>query len=50
MHKKLHPRGLKQWLEFYWLIATNPVFRASPDKRKAYYEYRLGKYYSAPCG
>jgi hypothetical protein len=48
--RKVFPRGLRQWIEFYWLITTNPVFRAAPDKRKAYYEYRLGKFYSSPCG
>jgi hypothetical protein len=40
---------LSEWLEFHWLWLTNSVFRAAPDKRKAYFEHRLGKIYSALC-
>ncbi len=43
------PRRLGEWIEFCWLLTTDPVFRAAPDKRKAYFEYRLGKIYSVPC-
>jgi hypothetical protein len=46
---KLPPTSLREWIEFCWLVVTNPVFRAAPDKRKAYFEYRLGRIYSVPC-
>jgi hypothetical protein len=32
------PHGLWQWTEFYWLVATDRRFRATRDKRKAYFE------------
>jgi hypothetical protein len=37
------------WVEFGWLLVTNPVFRAATNKRKAYFEHRLGKIYTTPC-
>ena len=46
---KLSPAKLVEWVEFCWLLATNPTFQAAPDKRKAYFEYRLGKIYSMRC-
>jgi hypothetical protein len=46
---KIPPRKLAEWIEFGWLLLTNPCFQAAHDKRKAYFEYRLGKIYSAPC-
>ena len=50
VRRKVFPSGLSQWIEFYWLIATNATFRAAPNKRRAYYEHRLGKFYTSPCG
>ena len=47
--QKYRPHGLAQWVEYYWLVTTNPVFRAAADKYKVYHEYRLGKHYSSPC-
>ena len=44
---KLTPVKFGEWVEFCWLLATNPTFQAAPDKRKAYFEYRLGKIYTA---
>ena len=46
---KLPPARLIEWVEFCWLLATNPTFQAASNKRKAYFEYRLGKIYSAQC-
>jgi len=40
-----HPSNSLEWIEYYWLLLSDPVFRAAPDKRKAYFEYRLGKQY-----
>ena len=40
---------LAGWFEYCWLVLTNQTFKAAPDKRKAYYEYRLGKVYNLPC-
>ena len=40
---------LAGWFEYCWLLITNPTFKAAPDRRKAYYEYRLGKVYNMPC-
>ena len=47
--RKRPPAKLREWLEFFWLLLTNPAFRSSRDKRKAYFEHRLGKIYSARC-
>lgn len=41
--RKGPPHTLKQWLEYYWLIMSNPTFRNARDRRRAYYEYRLAK-------
>jgi hypothetical protein len=50
MNKQKFPRlNAVEWVEFYWLLLTNPVFRAAPNKRKAYFEHRLGKIYTTPC-
>ena len=46
---KLPPAKLVEWVEFCWLLATNPTFQAAPDKRKAYFEHQLGKIYTARC-
>jgi hypothetical protein len=43
------PVTLRQWVEFCWLLFANPTFQKSSDKRRAYYEYRLGKIYNSPC-
>jgi len=40
---KLPPSNVKQWLEFFWLWLSNPTFRHSRNKRKAYYEHCLAK-------
>ena len=37
------PHTWKQWLEYFWLILSNPTFRESKNRRRAYYEYRLAK-------
>ena len=37
------PTGFKQWMEFFWLWLSDPTFRTSPNKRKAYYEHRLAR-------
>ena len=45
---KYPPYRLSDWLEFVWLLITDPTFQSSHNKRKAYFEYRLGKQYAAP--
>jgi hypothetical protein len=45
---KFPPAGLTDWIEFCWLLVVDPSFQASHDRRKAYYEYRLGKQYAMP--
>ena len=40
---KVPPLNLWECVEFYWLLFANPTFQKSSDKRRAYYEYRLGK-------
>jgi hypothetical protein len=48
--KKIKPSAkLVRWVEFHWLLLSNRSFQAARDKRKAYYEYRLGKRYNTPC-
>ena len=42
------PAKLSDWVEFCWLLLVNPTFQSSRDKRKAYFEYRLGKLYTTP--
>ncbi len=34
---------LRDWPEFLWLLITSPTFRGSPNKRRAYIEYRTTK-------
>jgi len=46
---KIPPANAREWVEFYWLLIVNPTFRKSPDRRKAYFEYRIGKIYNCPC-
>jgi hypothetical protein len=46
---KIPPRRLAEWIEFCWLLVSNPCFQAARDKRKAYFEYRLAKIYNCPC-
>jgi len=45
---KIPPANLTHWIEFCWLVLVNPTFQKCRDKRKAYYEYRLGKQYATP--
>jgi len=47
--RKLPPTTLVEWLEFCWLLIVHPAFRASRDKRRAYFEYRLARIYRTPC-
>ena len=42
------PHKLAEWIEFYWLLLSNPAFQAARNKRKAYFEYRLAKAYNTP--
>lgn len=37
------PHTLRQWIEYYWLVLSNPTFRTARNRRKAYYEHRLAK-------
>jgi hypothetical protein len=46
---KFPPLNLREWVEFYWLLIVDPTFQKSHDKRKAYFEYRVGKVYNCPC-
>ena len=46
---KLPPAKLGEWVEFCWLLVSNPTFQATHNKRKAYFEYQLGKIYTAHC-
>ena len=46
---RLPPAKLGEWVEFCWLLVSNPTFQATHDKRKAYFEYQLGKIYTAHC-
>jgi hypothetical protein len=36
-------------IEYCWLLLTNPIFQAAHDKRRAFYEYQMGKHHSTPC-
>jgi len=40
---------MREWVEYYWLLIFNSTFRKSPDRRKAYFEHRIGKVYNCPC-
>jgi hypothetical protein len=33
-------------IEYCWLLLTNPTFQAARDKRLAFYQHQMGKYYS----
>lgn len=48
MTKKIPPARLTEWVEYCWLLLSNPSFQAARDKRKAYFEYRLAKLYNTP--
>jgi hypothetical protein len=48
MTKKIPPAKLAEWVEYCWLLLSNPSFQAARDKRKAYFEYRLAKLYNTP--
>jgi|GEM_PF-958765 len=47
--RKLPPVTFFEWVEFCWLLIVHPTFRASRNKRKTYYEYRLARTYHTPC-
>ena len=38
-----------RWLEYGWLLVSNPTFLHTRDKWQAYYDYRLSKFYNTPC-
>ena len=40
---------LVRWIGSCWLLVSSPTFLHAQDKRRAYYDYRLGKIYSMPC-
>ena len=40
---------LAGWVEFGWLLVSNPSFQAARDKRLAFYQYQQSKGYSNPC-
>jgi hypothetical protein len=48
---EIEPFRLKllRWVETGWLMVSNPTFLHTPDKRQAYYDYRLSKIYDLPC-
>jgi hypothetical protein len=37
------PHTVAQWIEYFWLILSDPTFRTAPNRRKAYYEHCLAK-------
>ncbi len=41
---KYPPYHWYEWFEFFWLWIADPTFQHTPDKRKAYFEFRLGKH------
>ena len=45
--EKYPPYHWYEWFEFFWLWIANPTFQHSPDKRKAYFEFRLGKHFES---
>lgn len=45
---KIPPTSLSNWAGFLWLLLTNAAFRASQNKRKAYFEHRLATQYNTP--
>lgn len=46
---KYPPATLAEWVEFCWLVVSDPTFVAEKDWRKAYFDYRLAKIYTSPC-
>lgn len=46
--QKYPPATVADWIEFAWLLFSNPTFQTSTNKRKAYFEYRLAKLYNTP--
>jgi hypothetical protein len=36
-------------IEYCWLLLTNPTFQAARDKRLAFYQHQVSKYYSQIC-
>jgi hypothetical protein len=46
--RKLPPVTFSEWVEFCWLLIVHPTFRASRNKRRTYYEYRLARIYHTP--
>ena len=40
---------LVRWVEYCWLMVSDPTFQRARDKRQAYYDYRLSKIYNMPC-
>jgi hypothetical protein len=42
------PNNWRQWIEYFWLIMSNPTFRTSRDRRKAYYEHCLARGLNRP--
>jgi hypothetical protein len=45
---KYPPYRWSDWIKFIWLLIVDPTFQHSYDKRKAYFEYRLGERYESP--
>jgi hypothetical protein len=37
------------WIEYCWLLVSDPSFQAARDKRLAFYQYQVGKHYNNPC-
>jgi hypothetical protein len=42
------PYDLKQWIEYVWLFVSNPTFRNSRNRRRAYYEHCLARSITRP--
>jgi hypothetical protein len=49
--KQIEPLSVKlvRWMGYGWLFLTDLTFKDAPDKRRAYYEYRLSRFYNTPC-
>ena len=45
---RMPPITFSDWIEFCWLLLIDPAFQASRNKRKTYFDYRLGKHYHTP--
>jgi hypothetical protein len=37
------------WVEYCWLLVSNPSFQAAQNKRLAFYQYQQSKGYNTPC-